>query len=168
MTRSPEKAEGLRAAGAEPAVADGLDRAAVIEAVRRAKPEVVIHQMTALTGVKRFKKFDQEFALVGCTSTSPECLSSIAGDIHATKFIYGTVSRIDLKTRKVTATIEVGVPGTGGELAFGAGHVWATVFQIPLSEIDPATNQVVRVGHGSVWLSNLREQNVWRIDLKGL
>src|SRR5438552_2934746 len=63
MTRSPEKAERLRAAGAEPAVADGLDRAAVIEAVTRAKPEVVIHQMTALTGVKRFKKFDQEFAL---------------------------------------------------------------------------------------------------------
>jgi len=57
--------------------------------------------------------------------------------------------------------------------------VWATVFQIPLSKIDPASNQVVkqwvgaggdsvRVGLGSVWLSNLREQNVWRIDLKQL
>jgi len=86
---------------------------------------------------------------------------------------------VDMKTRKVVANIEVGLPGTGGELAFGDGHVWATVFQIPLSEIDPATNQVVkqwvgaggdsvRVGHGSLWLSNLREQNVWRIDLKQL
>jgi hypothetical protein len=56
------------------------------------------------------------------------------------------------------------------------GHVWVTVFQIPLSEIDPATNTVirqwtgaggdsVRVGHGSIWLSNLRQQNVWRIEL---
>jgi len=91
----------------------------------------------------------------------------------------GTVSRVDLKSRKLAANIEVGIPGTGGELAFGNGHVWATVFQIPLSEIDPATNAVVkqwvgaggdsvRVGHGSVWLSNLREQNVWRIDLKSL
>ena len=25
-----------------------------------------------------------------------------------------------------------------------------------------------RVGHGSLWLSNLREQNVWRIDLTQL
>jgi virginiamycin B lyase len=91
----------------------------------------------------------------------------------------GTVSRVDIASRKLVTNIEVGIPGTGGELAFGNGHVWATVFQIPLSEIDPASNTVVRqwvgaggdsvrVAHGSVWLSNLREQNVWRIDLKGL
>ena len=91
----------------------------------------------------------------------------------------GTVSRIDMKSRKTVANIEVGIPGTGGELAFGEGHVWATVFQMPISKIDPATNQVVgqwsgaggdsvRAAFGSVWLSNLREQNVWRIDLAKL
>ena len=32
--------------------------------------------------------------MVGCTSTSPECLSLIAQDIHAPKYIYGTVTRI--------------------------------------------------------------------------
>jgi virginiamycin B lyase len=88
----------------------------------------------------------------------------------------GTVSRVDAKTGKLIANIEVGIPGGGGELAFGNGHVWATVFQIPISEIDPATNAVVRqwfgpggdsirVGHGSVWLSNLQAGNVWRIAL---
>ena len=86
---------------------------------------------------------------------------------------------MDIGTRKLAATIEAGLPGTGGELAFGDGHVWATVFQIPLTKIDPAANRVVkqwvgaggdsvRIGHGSLWLSNLREQNVWRIDLKSL
>jgi virginiamycin B lyase len=89
----------------------------------------------------------------------------------------GTVSRVDAATAKLIANIQVGVPGSGGEITFGEGHVWATVFQIPLSEIDPATNQVikqwfgaggdsVRVGHGSVWLSNLREQNLWRFSPK--
>ncbi len=89
----------------------------------------------------------------------------------------GTVSRVEAASGKLIATIAVGVPGSGGEIAFGEGHVWATVFQIPLSEIDPETNQVVkqwfgaggdsvRVGHGSVWLSNLREQNVWRFSPK--
>ena len=63
MTRSPAKVDGLRALGAEPVVADGLDRAAVTEAVVRAEPEAVIHQMTALTGLRSFKRFDEEFAV---------------------------------------------------------------------------------------------------------
>src|SRR5205085_4175269 len=62
-TRSTKKTDALRAAGAEPIVADGLDRAAVMRAITQAEPEVVIHQMTALTGVTSFKKFDDEFAL---------------------------------------------------------------------------------------------------------
>ena len=63
MTRSPGKSDALRALGAEPAVADGLDRAAVMDAVTRAEPEVVIHQMTALAEIKSMKRFDEEFAL---------------------------------------------------------------------------------------------------------
>jgi 2-alkyl-3-oxoalkanoate reductase len=39
MTRSAAKVDGLRELGAEPVVADGLDRAAVVEAVVRAEPE---------------------------------------------------------------------------------------------------------------------------------
>ena len=38
MTRSEQKAGPLRAMGAEPVVADALDRDAVVEAVRRAAP----------------------------------------------------------------------------------------------------------------------------------
>jgi virginiamycin B lyase len=77
----------------------------------------------------------------------------------------GTVARVDAKTRKLISTVEAGLPGPGGEIAFGEGSIWVTVFQIPLTRIDPATNKVVqqwvgaggdavRVGHGSVWLSN--------------
>ena len=86
-----------------------------------------------------------------------------------------SVSRIDPKTNKVIATIDVGVPGGGGEIAAGEESVWVTALQFPLSRIDPATNAVVqqfygdggdavRVGLGSVWLSNLRAGNVWRLD----
>jgi nucleoside-diphosphate-sugar epimerase len=63
MTRSPRKADGLRALGAQPAVADGLDRGSVMQAVMRAEPEVVIHQMTALGNASNMKRFDDEFAL---------------------------------------------------------------------------------------------------------
>jgi 2-alkyl-3-oxoalkanoate reductase len=53
----------LRALGAEPAIADGLDRAGVMQAVERSEPEVIVHQMTALANVTSMKKFDDEFAL---------------------------------------------------------------------------------------------------------
>ena len=51
MTRSEAHDRGLREAGAEPVVADGLDRASVVQAVMRAEPEVVVHEMTALAGM---------------------------------------------------------------------------------------------------------------------
>jgi hypothetical protein len=35
----------------------------VAQAVLGAEPEVIIHQLTALAGVKSFRKFDKEFAL---------------------------------------------------------------------------------------------------------
>jgi YVTN family beta-propeller protein len=87
----------------------------------------------------------------------------------------GTISRVDAKTNKVVATIAAGIPGPGGEIAVGEGSVWVTSFEYPITRIDPATNKVVqqfygeggdaiRVGHGSVWLSNLRQGNVWRLD----
>ncbi|MBL0160369.1 MAG: hypothetical protein IPP47_25310 [Bryobacterales bacterium] len=87
----------------------------------------------------------------------------------------GTVSKVDPKSRKTIATIQLGIPGTGGEISTGGGAVWVTVFQIPITRIDAKTNKVtsqfagpggdaILFAHGSVWLSNLRQQNVWRID----
>src|SRR6187401_2902420 len=48
LTRSPEKARALVEQGIEPAIADVFDAGAVNAAVRRARPEVVIEQLTAL------------------------------------------------------------------------------------------------------------------------
>src|SRR6476660_9550672 len=61
-TRDAGKVDGLRALGATPAVMDGLDPASVGEAVARAEPDVVVHQMTALAGFGDLKNFDRGFA----------------------------------------------------------------------------------------------------------
>ena len=63
MTRSREKAEELRSSGVSAVVADGLDRAAVLEAMSRARPEGVIHQMTSLASLRSFRRFDEDFAI---------------------------------------------------------------------------------------------------------
>ena len=62
-TRSREKAREVAELGAEPVVVDGLDGEGVLAAVRKAEPEVVIHQLTALQGLANFRKFDKAFAL---------------------------------------------------------------------------------------------------------
>ncbi len=47
-TRSPAKAQELRALGIEPLVVDVFDAQALTDAVARARPDVVIHQLTEL------------------------------------------------------------------------------------------------------------------------
>jgi virginiamycin B lyase len=106
---------------------------------------------------------------------SPRFIAAGEGAVWVVNQSDGSVSRIDPKSNKVVATILVGIPGAGGEIAVGEGSVWVSSFDYPLSRIDPSTNKVVqqfygpggdavRVGMGSVWLSNLREGNVWRLD----
>jgi hydroxyacylglutathione hydrolase len=104
---------------------------------------------------------------------APRFMAAGEGFLWTLNQTKGTVSKIDPLTKKVVATIEAGVPGTGGDIAAGEGAVWVTARTIPVTRIDPATNQVtaqfvgpggdaIRVGHGSVWLSNGRLSNVWR------
>jgi 2-alkyl-3-oxoalkanoate reductase len=54
--------DAVSAMGAEPVVLDPLDRAAVREAVLRAQPDAVVHQLTALSGLKFGRNFDKAFA----------------------------------------------------------------------------------------------------------
>jgi nucleoside-diphosphate-sugar epimerase len=62
-TRSTTKAEALRAAGAEPVVLDALDRDAVVAAVTAAHPDVIVHQLTALTDLSSLRNPDRAFAM---------------------------------------------------------------------------------------------------------
>jgi nucleoside-diphosphate-sugar epimerase len=52
MTRSESKQAMLQELGAVPVVADALDPDQVAEAVGRARPDVIVHQLTALAGVE--------------------------------------------------------------------------------------------------------------------
>jgi nucleoside-diphosphate-sugar epimerase len=63
LTRSQENARALRDAGVEPVVADGLDRAAIGDAIARTRPDVIVHQMSGLARMTSLKHFDDEFEL---------------------------------------------------------------------------------------------------------
>jgi nucleoside-diphosphate-sugar epimerase len=63
MTRSERKQSLVAELGAQPVLGDALDRGSVMQAVMRAEPEVVINQLTSLSGATSIKHFDREFAL---------------------------------------------------------------------------------------------------------
>lgn len=69
-TRTPAKIDLLRTLGAEPTVMDGLDAAAVGEAVARSEPDVIVHQMSALSGMSNLRNFDKVFATTNALRTT--------------------------------------------------------------------------------------------------
>ena len=62
-TRDPAKTAGLQKLGAQAVVVDGLDSAAVGEAVAKAEPDAVVHQMSSLSEKLDPKHFDRSFAM---------------------------------------------------------------------------------------------------------
>jgi streptogramin lyase len=110
---------------------------------------------------------------------SPRFLTFGAGSVWTLNQGDGTVSRIDASTYKLVANIEAGLQGEGGEITFGQGALWTTLIKFPITKIDPATNKVsqqwtgpggdsIRIGLGSLWLTDYQGQKVWRIDPNSL
>lgn len=61
-TRSSARASELGALGATPLQLDGLDPTGAMQAVSRAEPDVIIHEMTALSATPDLRHFDRWFA----------------------------------------------------------------------------------------------------------
>jgi streptogramin lyase len=91
----------------------------------------------------------------------------------------GTITRVSTKTGQRLADIAANIPGTGGEIAFGFGSVWATVMKKPITRIDAASSAVtsqwtgdggdsIRTGLGSVWLTDYDNGKIWRLSPNSL
>src|SRR4051812_41281611 len=63
ITRSPSKQDAVRALGARPIVADALDPDQVARAVAETEPDVIVHELTALSGPLDMRHWDRYFAL---------------------------------------------------------------------------------------------------------
>jgi 2-alkyl-3-oxoalkanoate reductase len=87
-TRSPEKIDELRTAGAEGIVMNGLDADGVREAVARARPDAIVHQMTALSGEPDLRHFDDWFATTNdLRTTGTENLLAAAKAAGVKRFV---------------------------------------------------------------------------------
>lgn len=88
LVRDDRKAEALLAAGATVAVADALNKEALTAAIRKAEPEVIIHQLTALAHAGNLKRLDDEFVLTNRFRTEvTDTLLAAARLVGARRFI---------------------------------------------------------------------------------
>jgi nucleoside-diphosphate-sugar epimerase len=87
MTRSESKRGMLQEMGAVPVVADALDSDQLTEAVRRAKPDVIVDELTAI-GSLDTRHFDRDFALTNRLRTEgTDYLLSAAHGVGVRRFV---------------------------------------------------------------------------------
>jgi nucleoside-diphosphate-sugar epimerase len=87
LVRSERTAAAVRAQGAECVAADALDAEAIRAAVLGSRPEVVVHQLTALAGLD-FRHFERSFALTNRFRTeSTDHLLAAAREVDARRFV---------------------------------------------------------------------------------
>jgi nucleoside-diphosphate-sugar epimerase len=87
MTRHASKREVLRELGAVPVVADALDAEQVADAVGRARPDAVVHQLTAI-GAMDMRHFDRAFATTNRLRTEgTDHLLSAAQAVGVQRFV---------------------------------------------------------------------------------
>jgi nucleoside-diphosphate-sugar epimerase len=83
MARSPAGADAVKRLGGEPAIADAFDRGAVIEAVHRLRPDVIVHELTAIPQQLDLRNFEQAFAATNRLRTEgTDTLLAAAAEAH--------------------------------------------------------------------------------------
>jgi 2-alkyl-3-oxoalkanoate reductase len=86
--RSPGNAERVRKLGAEPVALDLLDPRAVRQAILDARPEAIIHQATALAGVRFGRSLDRGFGLTNrLRIQGTDALLAAARDAGVRRFV---------------------------------------------------------------------------------
>ncbi len=110
------------------------------------------------------------------TGPGPRFLTAGAGAVWTLNQGDGSLTRVDIQTRKATKTIALGTPGHGGDISFGGGMVWTTMWKVPLSVIDGASAALLcqwkgpggdslGIGNGAIWLTNYHAGTISRIEL---
>jgi hypothetical protein len=108
------------------------------------------------------------------TGPKPRFLTSGAGSIWTLNQGEGSVTRIDAASRRTVAQIPLGLPGPGGDIAFGDNMIWVTMMEVPLTAIDPTSNMAtrqwvgpggdsLRVGSHGLWITDYQGGTVARI-----
>jgi virginiamycin B lyase len=110
------------------------------------------------------------------TGPKPRFLTGGAGSIWTLNQGDGTLTRIDVQSKRTASTTRLSTPGHGGDIKFGHGIVWTTMDKVPLSATDGKTGKLLcqftglggdslGVSRDAIWLTDYDAGAVYRFDL---
>ncbi|WP_375403922.1 hypothetical protein [uncultured Sphingomonas sp.] len=111
------------------------------------------------------------------TGGRPRFLAAGSGAVWTLNQLDGSLSRVDAAARRASPPLPLETPGPGGDVAFDGRRIWTTMMKTPLTAVDARTGTLLcqwkgeggdslNVGHGAIWLTNLRAGTASRIELK--
>jgi len=117
-------------------------------------------------------------ALIGTVPSGPgpRFLAGGAGSVWTLNQGNGTLTHIDVQSKKAVGTTPLRTPGHGGDITFGHGIVWTTMVKVPLSATDGLTGKVLcqwtgpggdslGVSDDAIWLTDDEAGDIYRFDL---
>lgn len=113
------------------------------------------------------------------TGPHPRFLTAGQGAIWTLNQGDGSLSRVDPSGGAPTPALPLGTPGPGGDVTYGAGRIWTTFFDVPLSIVDASVPALlcqwagpggdsIGFGHDAIWLTNFKAGTISRIALADL
>lgn len=110
------------------------------------------------------------------TGPGPRFLDSDSDSVWTFNQGDGTLTRVDVRSKRALGTTSLRTPGSGGDIKVGAGIVWTTMTKVPLSATDAASGKVlcqwvgpggdaVGVSGDAIWLTDYDAGDVSRFNL---
>jgi nucleoside-diphosphate-sugar epimerase len=139
MTSKEANRDLVAELGAKVAVADALDPDRVVEAVRRASPEVIVHQLTAIGSVD-LRHQDRDFDLTNRLRTEgTDHLLSAGRAVGVRRFVaqsavYGNYARIGGAIKSEEDPLDASPPSEGRKTAAAIRHLEQAVLNAGWTE----------------------------------
>ena len=118
-------------------------------------------------------------ALVGTVNSGPgpRFLDAGAGSVWTLNQGDGSLTQINVQSKRVVGTTQLHTPGHGGDIKVAHGVVWTTMANVPLTATDARTGKVLcqwvgpsgdslGVSHDAIWLTDYDAGDVYRYELK--
>jgi nucleoside-diphosphate-sugar epimerase len=146
-TRTPSRAEGLRAAGVEPVVVDVFDRASLVRAVTAAHPDVVMQQLTDLPpGLDPSRMVEGTRRNARMRSEGTKNLVAAAREAGVSRFIAQSIAWMYAPGPEPHAeddTLDIHAQGTRAITVAGVATLEGLVLTLP----PPTDGIILRYGH---------------------
>jgi nucleoside-diphosphate-sugar epimerase len=152
MTHSESNKQMLADLGAVPVVADALDPDQVAEAVGQARPDVIVHQLTAIPASLDMRHFDRDFALTSRLRTEgTDHLLSAAQAMGVRRFVAQSNGAFGYARVGASAAVKSEEDPLDPSPARGMRNTWAAIRYLEEAVLGAAWTEGIVLRYGAFY-----------------